>query len=228
MAELTKRERVQAALEGKPVDRVPFSMWYHFGQQFREGVHHAEVEYAFFRRFDLDFIKVMNDYEYPRPEGLYDVKEPADWHRLSTISPWNHEGYQQELVALRELSHKLAGEAYFIDTVFSPWTTARNISWKHWRKHLEEHPDDFLAGLDTITTNLERLVAAMLEAGASGIFLTLAGACSEAMKWEEYARFGRPFDLRVLRAAEGAPFNVLHVHGSGVYLREVLDYPVPA
>ncbi len=226
IVEMTKLERVRAALAGEPVDRVPFSFWYHFGQHFREGTHHADVEHAFFKRFGLDFIKVMNDYEYPRPAGLYDIEEPADWRRLNTVSPWEYDGYKQELIALRELARRLAGEAYFIDTIFSPWTTARNIAWKQWRRHMHEHPDDFLAGLDTITTNLERLVAAMIEVGTSGIFLTIAGAGEQSMTGEEYEKFGRPFDIRVLRAAEDAPFNVLHVHGSSVYLQQVLDYPV--
>jgi len=226
MIEMTKAERVRAALAGEPVDRVPFSLWYHFGQHFREGVFHADMEHAFFERYDLDFIKVMNDYDYPRPDKLYDIREPEDWHRLNAVSPWNYDGYKQELVALRELSRKLADSALYIDTIFSPWTTARNICFKHWREHMEEYPDDFLAGLDTITTNLERLVAAMLEVGTSGIFLTISGASDKYLTAEEYERFGKPFDLRVLRAAEGAPFNVLHVHGSNVRLEQVLDYPV--
>ena len=45
---------------------------------------------------------------------------------------------------------------------------------------------------------------------------------------EEYARFGRPYDLRVLEAAAGAPLNVLHVCGDRVYFDAVADYPVHA
>lgn len=224
--QMTKIERVRAALAGEQVDRVPFSAWYHFGQQFRGGAVHAEVEHAFYQRFGIDFLKVMNDYDYPRAEGGYDVVEPEDWLRLPQVSPWSYDGFKQELIALRELSRKMGSEAYFIDTVFSPWTIARNLCWKNWRAHLEMRPDDFLAGLETITVNLERLVSAMMEVGASGIFYSVAGASAEYMSQEEYSRFGMPFDIRVLKAAEGAAMNVLHIHGNAVYFKELLSYPV--
>jgi uroporphyrinogen decarboxylase len=201
-------------------------VWYHFGQQFRDGMAHAELEHAFYKRFDLDFLKVMNDFDYPRAEDMFDVVEPQDWHRLPQVSPWSYDGYKQELTALRELSRRLGNESYFIDTIFSPWTTARNICWRNWREHMNEHPDDFLTGLETITVNLERLVSAMMEVGTSGIFLSVAGPADGYLTWEEYERFGKPFDIRVLKAAEGAPMNVLHIHGSGVHFRELLDYPV--
>ncbi len=226
MIQMTKIERVKAALSGHKVDRAPFCAWYHFGQQFRDGMAHAELEHAFFQRYDLDFLKVMNDYDYPRADDIYDVVEPQDWRRLPQVSPWSYDGYKQELTALRELSRRMGTEAYFIDTIFSPWTIARNICWKNWRAHMNEHPDDFLAGMETITVNLERLVSAMMEVGTSGIFFSVAGAAKEYMTWEEYERFGKPYDIRVLKAAEGAAMNVLHVHGSAVYLRELLDYPV--
>jgi hypothetical protein len=38
-------------------------------------------------------------------------------------------------------------------------------------------------------------------------------------------RFARPFDLRVLEAVQGAPFNVLHVCRDNNHQLDVLDYP---
>ncbi|HXH83277.1 MAG TPA: uroporphyrinogen decarboxylase, partial [Candidatus Tectomicrobia bacterium] len=38
----------------------------------------------------------------------------------------------------------------------------------------------------------------------------------------------RRFDLPVLAAAEGAPFNVLHVCGADTLFEEFVDYPVQA
>ncbi len=223
-----KIERVDAALGGEEVDRPPFSIWYHFGDQHLDGKAHAETEYNFYRHYDLDFLKVMNDYEYPRPDGLYDVEKPEDWHRLVTVNPWEYAGYREQLVAMRELSKKLAGEAYFIDTIFSPWTVARNIAYKVIHRHMKENSEELLHGLDVITTNLERYVSALIEVGCSGIFLSIAGATRNYMTFSEYEKFGKPFDIRILRAAEDARFNVLHVHGSKIYFKEVSDYPVQA
>src|SRR5262249_52589889 len=67
---LTKIDRVLAALRGEPVDRLPFSFWYHFGLQHRPGKVHAEAELDFYRFYQPDFLKVMSDYPYPLPKGL--------------------------------------------------------------------------------------------------------------------------------------------------------------
>jgi uroporphyrinogen decarboxylase len=48
------------------------------------------------------------------------------------------------------------------------------------------------------------------------------------MSAEECRRWQRPWDLRVLGAVEGAPFNLLHVCGAGIHLDELADYPVAA
>jgi len=232
---MSKLERVEAALAGEPVDRVPFTCWYHFGDQHLDGAAHAEIEHNFFRHYDLDFLNVVNDGDYPRPalvspvaSAPYDIAEPADWHRLTTVNPWEYEGYRREVIALRELRKRLSGEAHFIASVLSPWSTARSLAFPVFSQHLTEHPEDVLAGIEVITTNMERLVAAMLEAGASGIFLRIDGARRDAARWQTYRKFGRPFDLRLLKAAEDAPFNVLHLHGSHIYLSQVADYPVAA
>jgi uroporphyrinogen decarboxylase len=42
---------------------------------------------------------------------------------------------------------------------------------------------------------------------------------------EEYRRFVKPADIAVISAVADAPFNMLHVHGTGVYLEMFLDYP---
>lgn len=232
---MSKLERVNAALAGERVDRVPFSCWYHFGDQHLDGLAHAEMEYSFFRHYDLDFLNVMNDYGYPRgvlasveEPAPYDITGPEDWHRLPTVNPWESAGYRELLISVRELSKKLAGDGHFVVSVLSPWSSARSLACHVLGKHVAEHPNDLRAGLDVITTNLERLVAALIELGASGIFLRTDGACREAIAWQGYRKFGRPFDLRVLKAAEGAAFNVLSLSGAHVYLAQVSDYPVSA
>ena len=48
------------------------------------------------------------------------------------------------------------------------------------------------------------------------------------MSAEECRRWQRPWDLRILEAVEGAPFNLLHVCGAGIHLDEFADYPVTA
>ncbi len=223
---MSKIERVEAALSLEEVDRPPFSVWYHFGDQHLEGKAHAETEYNFFHHYNLDFLKVMNDYEYPRQEELYDIRTPEDWRKLQIVNPWDVKSFREQLICLRELDKRLNGEAYFIDTIFSPWTTARNICYKFFTQHMENNEEDFLYGLDVITTNLEKYVSASIEVGVDGIFLSVAGATKDYMSFERYLKFGLPFDLRILQRAKESKFNVLHIHGSNIYFNELLNYPV--
>ncbi len=53
-----EQDRASAGkLAGQPVDRPPLTMWYHFGNQ------HAPAERtALFEHYDLDLLKLMNDY----------------------------------------------------------------------------------------------------------------------------------------------------------------------
>jgi uroporphyrinogen decarboxylase len=83
---LKKIDRVTRALKGEEVDRPPFSFWYHFGLQHAPGDKHAEAEVDFFRAYDLDFLKVMNDYPYPLPRGLQAIESEEDWKRVEPVA----------------------------------------------------------------------------------------------------------------------------------------------
>jgi uroporphyrinogen decarboxylase len=65
-----------------------------------------------------------------------------------------------------------------------------------------------------------------IDIGIDGIFFATKCANPEAMTSEEYNRFGRPYDLRVLEASRPLWFNILHVHGLNTY--DLFDYPVTA
>ncbi|MBP1716348.1 MAG: hypothetical protein H6Q42_4551, partial [Deltaproteobacteria bacterium] len=53
---MNKAERVRAALGGKPVDRPPFSIWYHFGNQHASSERTAQAHLEFYDYYDLDFL----------------------------------------------------------------------------------------------------------------------------------------------------------------------------
>jgi uroporphyrinogen decarboxylase len=65
--------------------------------------------------------------------------------------------------------------------------------------------------------------------GADGLFFaTTNWATYDRLTDTEYEEFGRPYDLRVLKAVEGAAFNILHVCRSHNMLWKLLDYPAQA
>ena len=55
---MTKRERVEAALAGKPVDRVPVGFWRHWPGDDQQADSFARVTLEYQQRYDLDFIKI--------------------------------------------------------------------------------------------------------------------------------------------------------------------------
>jgi uroporphyrinogen decarboxylase len=225
---LNKIERVTLALKGEEVDRPPFSFWYHFGLQHMPGRKHAEAEVDFYRAYDLDFIKVMNDYPYPLPLGLGSLASKEDWNRIEPLAG-SHACWREQLDAISRISDAIGKEAIFIETVFSPWTTARRLTPAgRLDEPRERYPEELLAAMDAIATSLAAYAFEAVARGAAGIFLSLGAATDEVMTGEEYKTWGRPFDLKVLEAVREALFNVLHIHGRRIHFDSLVDYPVSA
>jgi uroporphyrinogen decarboxylase len=225
---MTKIERLRATLGGKPVDRPPFSLWYHFGTQHASPERTAQVHLEFFEAYDLDFLKVMNDYEYPMPPGMEGMATPADLERLTpfdvTQTPMGN-----QLRAIEIIAKGLRGKALFVDTVFNAWNTLRrNLVKEAMPQLMAVHPQAVQNALKVVNENLIQYALASLERGAAGIFLSVP-ATAESVTLEQYEQFMRPFDLAFLKAIEGkGEFHVLHGHGEKLYFDRILDYPVHA
>jgi uroporphyrinogen decarboxylase len=225
---MTKIERVRAALSGAEVDRPPFSAWYHFGLQHAPAERTAQAHLEFFAAYDLDWLKVMNDYSYPMPRGVETVTEVRDLKRLTPLDV-RQGPLGEQLDAVRLIGLELKGKALVVDTVFNAWNTLRrNVLKEAMGPFMQEHAADLEAILTVVNDNLIRYAIASLHGGASGIFYSVP-ATSESVTPEQYERFMRPFDLAFLEAIR--PFgecHILHAHGSGLYLDRLLDYPVHA
>lgn len=223
---MTKIERVRAALAGKPVDRPPFSIWYHFGNQHASPERTAQVHLEFFEAYDLDLLKVMNDYDYPMPEGMEVMTTPDDLKRLAPLDV-TRTPLGRQLKAIELISKSLKGRALFVDTVFNAWNTVRrNLVKEAMAPLMAEQPEALEAALQIVNDNLIKYALASLERGAAGIFLSVP-ASAESVTPEQYARFMRPFDLELLNAVRGkGECHILHAHGEKLYLDQILDYPV--
>ncbi|HXF40224.1 MAG TPA: uroporphyrinogen decarboxylase family protein [Blastocatellia bacterium] len=225
---MNKIERVTSALKGEEADRPPFSFWYHFGLQHRPGRDHAKAEIDFYRAYDLDFLKVMSDYPYPLPPGLEAIETKDDWKRIEPVSGTSP-CWDEQFSALEMINDEIGNEAMFIETIFSPWTTARRLARAGGVEMARKRsPEILLAAMDSIATTLADFAKESVKRGASGIFLSLGAASADVMTADEYAIWGRPFDLRILEAVRDARFNVLHIHGKRIHFDSILDYPAAA
>jgi uroporphyrinogen decarboxylase len=225
---MTKIERVRAALAGAEVDRPPFSVWYHFGLQHAPAERTAQTHLEYFAAYDLDWLKVMNDYSYPMPRGAESVTEVRDLKRIAPLDV-RQGPLGEQLEAVRLIGLELKGKALVVDTVFNAWSTLRrNVLKEAMGPFMQEHPGELEATLTVVNDNLIRYAIASLHGGASGIFFSVP-ATPESLTAEQYERFMRPFDLAFLEAIRPfGEFHVLHAHGKELYLDRLQEYPVHA
>jgi uroporphyrinogen decarboxylase len=204
---LTSRERVDRALEGAEVDRPPFTLWHHFRLQDFPGERHAAATLDFHRKFRTDVVKVMSDFPYPKPAG-----------GIETLQ-FEANPFPQQLRALDIVREGLGSRAYFVETIFNPFNQARKtFTLAQIQRLREERPQALLDALEIIARSEASHARKALAAGAAGIFLAIDCALPSVLTEEQYAKFSEPFDRMVLKAASGAHFNILHLHGPGVYL----------
>lgn len=226
---MTSGERVRAALAGEHVDRVPFIFWHHFKPE-GSGERLAQLTKEFFHdKFDLDIIKIMPDLPYPEPGRGITSSELRNLPRLDLETPI----FQDQLTCIRTLRRQLGEDYPIILTIFSPLTYA--MRWIGRDKVVEAaraDPQAFEQGLAVIAENLRGLLAAAIEAGASGIFFSCMGATNRHFTREEYARLGRFYDLQALSGTGQGWLNIVHVHADPeqvddeIYFEDFIDYPV--
>ncbi|MGH2372770.1 MAG: uroporphyrinogen decarboxylase family protein [bacterium] len=241
---MTKRERVYAALDGKPVDRPPVALWRHFPQDDQRAQTLAQAHVAFQQTFDWDFLKVTPASGYygddwglrgaykPNREGIRHyterpIKKETDWPKLKRLDI-TAGTYGRELQALR-LIRKALPDDIMLATVFSPLTIARQLAGEAaLLRYIRGSVDEMHEGLDIIAETTAKFAEECLVAGADGIFFATQCASTGYMTIEEYEEFGRPYDLRVFDAARHAEIILLHIHGERIMFEQLIDYPIHA
>lgn len=244
---MTRRERVQAALRGAPVDRVPLAFWLHnfATENSAEGLAGETLRLG--RTFDWDFLKPQSRAQcFAEMWGLtyrpsaeqavpYAVtRQPvADARGLRGIVPADPAGgaLGEQLRALRAIREGVGPDTPIIWTIFSPLMVMAFLvqGGRDQALALARSEPAMMAGaLEAIAETLAGYATLCLAAGADGLFYATNMATRELVTAEECRRLHRPYDLRVLGAVAGAPFNLLHVCGSGVHFDEFVNYPVTA
>lgn len=213
-AGLNPKQRIDRALEGRDVDRPPFSFWHHFGLHTPED--HARATLEFHRRYRTDLVKVMSDFPYPHPPGA--------WYSLKA----EPNPFPAQIRALELIRDGLQGQAYFVETIFNPWNVAEKLSSPEDVRRLKtEKPQALLDALDVITRSEINHAKLALKAGAAGILLAVANANSKTMSREDYVRFSAPFDRHILEAVSSSRLNILHLHTDRAQLDVFHDFPAP-
>ena len=242
---MTKSDRVEAALKGDDIDRVPVSAWWHDYAREWSAADLAETTLEAYQTYDWDFVKVNSRFCYyaepwgteykrytdrmPEPETIA-VSDASGLAKIKAVDG-TAGAFAEQLESLALIASSLGGEAPFLQTVFSPLAVMSRItgSTSAVQQMMQEAPEALDEALGAITQTMGEYAEACLDAGASGIFYAaVEWGSSEFISGEDYDRFGRPFDEKVLEAVAVAPFNVLHVCRDHNHLPRLLDYPVAA
>lgn len=230
---MNSRERIQAAIAGEAVDRVPSAFW-------QPGMHggtaedHARAALDFAAEWGNDLLITApaagycaEDYTAPnftRVGGVAYVTDPADWARLEGASI--HAGaLLREQEALKLVLAEATGEVPVLFRVTSPLASVFRIAF-----HLEE---DIRRGagamvkeaLRTVTETTCALVQHAIALGADGIFFEAPLADYELVGEAFYREYGAPYDLAVLSASSGW-CNVLSAGWVNCLFPVLRKYPV--
>ncbi len=242
---MTKRERVQAALHRRPVDRPPVAFWQHVPHRDHtaRGLAGAMLEWQ--RRWDLDLIKIMSSGVYcvedwgckvayqGSPNGAktctqHAVRQLGDWARIKPLDP-GRGALGRELEALRLILRGRSDDVPVLHTVFAPLTIARKLAGEQLDQDLRDHPKEVMTALDAITETVIRYVAEVGKTGADGIFYASQTASRDVMAEGDHAKFSMPYSWRVLESLDGSPlWTMLHVHGRQIYFDRSATLPVAA
>lgn len=241
---MKKRERLEATIAGQPVDRPAVALWRHFPGDDQRAADLAAAHVWWQQIYDFDLLKITPASSYCTQDWGVEIEwrggdegtsayrnhiidRPEDWLRLPVLDPGR--GFLAMAgEAVRMTCQALGPYVPVIMTVFSPLAQARHLAGPNLLPHLREHPEAVLAGFDVIVESMTRFIDSLADSGAAGIFYAAQWADPLHLNRDEYNRFGKAPDLRILEAARPYWFNMLHAHGLGVYLDMFSDYPVQA
>ena len=245
MDKYTPRERIETILAGEKPDRFAASFWRHFfhKEHYAEGTAEAMIDFQ--EKFKWDFIKInpRADYhvegwgfeqefshdEFKKHTKLkFPVKSVDDWSRIEPLKP-HTPSLDEHLRVVSIIRKELGWDLPILMTVFTPIAIAGRMveDRQMLADHIRESPDKVLPAIEAITQTFEAFASEVRNAGADGLFFaTTQWASSDMMTWEDFQKFGIPFDQRVIKAAEDDALNLFHICSSNNFLGELaqVDY----
>jgi uroporphyrinogen decarboxylase len=244
MKQMSRRERILAAINREPVDRVPYAVWRHFPAVDRSPAGLAQATLRFHERYGSDFVKITPRGGYAveawgcvegdtlredghRPCTSCAVRGADDWKKIRPLDPGAAPGYTEHIETIVRMGFdRRIGDAPVLPTLFSPLSLARKLSGDRLQDHLREHPDRVRGALEAITETLIKYAALALAEGVSGIFYSIQAASLSVNAEEDYRRFGEPYDRQVLESVRGKSLlTIVHCHGDRLMFERLAALP---
>lgn len=241
---MTKKELVKAAIEGKAMKQVPYAIWSHMPDVDRDVDAITERTYDFYKTYDVDLVKTMNNGMYSVedfgckvdfsdvPKGgvakvvCTPIETGEEWLAIKE-APITEGALKRELTYLTKLLEKLDGEEVpVVFTVFSPITTANKLCAGKILEYIKEgYGPQIHEALKAITATTKKLVEKAIELGADGIFFASQMSSFTICDEDLFREYGAAYDMEVLNASKGW-CNILHCHGTDIMFDVLKEYPV--
>ena len=226
----SKKELVFAAMDNKPVDRVPSGFWFHFLQDeiHSDSFQHPELfeqlyagETRYIDTVQPDFVKIMTDgffpYENPTAFGLETVEDFKHIVPLKDDDPW----FTVQIGYAKKLSERYGKDIPLFYNLFCAGTTLKFMrkdifaadAWLS--KLVLEDPAAVKQGLDVISGDIAKLAKRLItEGGVTGIYLSLQNLLGEGINEAIYQQVLAPGEKAILAAANSvSDYNILHICG---------------
>jgi uroporphyrinogen decarboxylase len=241
-----RRSRIEAALSGGRLDRVPVGFWQHFPTIDDDVDAFVRATVAAFERYDLDFIKITprmpgaildwgvtlgsfhphRGFYFPTKRGIV---EPSDWRALARVAP-DRGSQSAQLDALRKTRAAVGPGVPILMTLFSPAMAASFVAGDEtFGRHLHENLGDLRAGLNTIAQTTADFATACVQSGADGFLYGIKHASRMVLPWVEYEPLDREYDRPLAHILYGQTwFTIVHLHGQELAFDHFLEYPAHA
>lgn len=251
---ITHKQRIEAALEGKILDRPAYAMWGpHFNLEDRNVKDFTDATIRYQEAYDFDFIKVMPNGIYftedfgqvirPAENYLDDtwmntlqfaIKDPHDWAKIK-VPDLKKGALAREIEVVKRLCDHYQGDVPVLPTIFSNIVWMGEMTAGHYHQEVivsqfKQSEKYAKMGMEVVAETNERLMEAFVDAGADGFFLGYQMGMYEKMGKEMYEECAAKYDLRNLNAIKDKTwFNLAHLcHGDRNDTDQFMDYPVQA
>lgn len=243
---MQKRERLERAIAGEPVDRLPVALWRHWPGDDQRFADLARSTIDFQHDYNWDFVRVMPSRNFQvidygaqdewagAPSGIRAItkraiKRSLDWTELRPLAPARG-ALSQQIECLRLVCGALnSEEAPILQTIYSPLVQAAQLAGRNKAlRDMRLRPDRLRSGLNQLTESTLRFIESLRkQPGLSGLFIVTAFASHDIMSETEYKAFALPPIESILTALpEHWWLNIVQVSGASPMLKLFAKLPI--
>ena len=243
-----KSERLDRAIAGEPVDRVPVVLWRHWPGDDQRYADLARSTIDFQHDYNWDFVRVMPSRNFQVVD--YGVQDEWEGHaqgirnitkrvisrslartELRPLSPARG-ALSQQVQCLGLIGQAFQSEDVpILQTVYSPFIQAVQMAGRQKvLRDMRVRPDRLRSGLNQLSESTNRFMQALRKIpGVAGIFLVTDFASHDVMSEVEYAAHVLPHIQNILA---GLPehwwLNIVQAGGPSPMLTLFADLPIQA